>query len=217
MRGVGEAERGGHRGGRGPAAAQHVQRGQVGDGELHARHCRTITGMDAAAVETRLTTVLGAWAAASVVLGGVLAAGQRTRGFGRQTAAWGAVDGAIAAVGVRNRRRRGPTDPARLRRVLLVNAGLDVGTSRWARHCCAAGGAATARPCSSRARSCSPWTARPLPPCDRLQPAELVDQVVEAQAALESAAMCQALRSKASPWAARAASRPSSHARSPSL
>lgn len=83
--------------------------------------------MDAAAVETRLTTVLGAWAAASVVLGGVLAAGQRTRGFGRQTAAWGAVDGAIAAVGVRNRRRRGPTDPARLRRVLLVNAGLDVG------------------------------------------------------------------------------------------
>ncbi|MCO7220464.1 hypothetical protein [Klenkia sp. PcliD-1-E] len=83
--------------------------------------------MDAAAVETRLTTVLGAWAAGSVTVGGVLALSRRTRGFGRQTAAWGAVDGAIAAVGARNRRRRGPTDPARLRTVLLVNAGLDVG------------------------------------------------------------------------------------------
>ncbi|SDP63830.1 hypothetical protein SAMN05660199_04451 [Klenkia soli] len=97
--------------------------------------------MDPLAVETRLTTVLGGWAAASVAVGGVLAAVPRTRGFGRQTAAWGAVDGAIAAVGARNRRRRGPTDPARLRRVLLVNAGLDVGylalgavllrTDRW--------------------------------------------------------------------------------------
>ncbi|GHE11135.1 DUF6992 family protein [Klenkia taihuensis] len=83
--------------------------------------------MDAALVETRLTTVLGAWAAGSVVLGGVLATRPATRGFGRQTAAWGAVDGAIAAVGARNRRRRGPTAPARLRTVLLVNAGLDVG------------------------------------------------------------------------------------------
>ncbi len=127
MRGLGEAERGGHGGGRGPPAAQHVQRGQVGDGELHARHCRTITGMDAAAVETRLTTVLGAWAAGSVALGGALSVPRRTRGFGRQTAAWGAVDGAIAAAGARNRARRGPTDPARLRKVLLVNAGLDVG------------------------------------------------------------------------------------------
>ncbi len=97
--------------------------------------------MDAATVETRLTTVLGTWAAASVVVGGALAPSTRTRGFGRQTAAWGAVDGAIATVGARNRRRRGPTDPRRLRRVLLVNAGLDVGyvvtgaallrTDRW--------------------------------------------------------------------------------------
>ncbi|SDG01322.1 DUF6992 family protein [Klenkia brasiliensis] len=83
--------------------------------------------MDPATVETRLTTVLGAWAAGSVVLGGVLAARPATRAFGRQTAGWGAVDGVIAAAGARNRRRRGPTDPARLRRVLLVNAGLDVG------------------------------------------------------------------------------------------
>ena len=71
--------------------------------------------------------MLGAWAAGSVVLGGPLAAFPRTRGFGRQTLAWGAVDGAIAAVGARRRASRGPTDPARLRRVLLVNAGLDVG------------------------------------------------------------------------------------------
>ena len=83
--------------------------------------------MDPAVVETRLTTVLGSWAAGSVAVGAVLAARPATRGFGRQTAAWGAIDGAIAAVGARNRRRRGPTDPARLRRVLLVNAGLDVG------------------------------------------------------------------------------------------
>ena len=78
-------------------------------------------------VETELTRVLSAWAAASVVAGLALCVDPRTRGFGRQTAAWGAVDGAIAAVGVRGRRREGPTDPARLRRVLLVNAGLDVG------------------------------------------------------------------------------------------
>ena len=78
-------------------------------------------------VEEQLTRVLGGWAAASVVAGLALSMDPRTRGFGRQAAAWGAVDGAIAVVGVRGRRRRGPTDPARLRRVLLVNAGLDVG------------------------------------------------------------------------------------------
>lgn len=39
----------------------------------------------------------------------------------------GAVDGAIAYVGKRRRTANGPTDPTRLRRVLLVNAGLDVG------------------------------------------------------------------------------------------
>ena len=92
-------------------------------------------------VEEQLTRALGAWAAGSVVLGAALSAHPRTRGFGRQSAAWGAVDGAIAAVGVHNRRRKGPTDPARLRTVLLVNAGLDFGylamgarmrrTDRW--------------------------------------------------------------------------------------
>ena len=73
-------------------------------------------------VEQQLTRVLGGWAAASVVLGAALSVSPRTRGFGRQTAAWGAVDGAIAYVGARNR-----ADPGRLRRVMLVNAGLDVG------------------------------------------------------------------------------------------
>jgi len=77
--------------------------------------------------EERLTQVLGGWAAGSVVLGAALSLSPRTRGFGRQTAVWGAVDGAIAYAGVLGRRRRGPTDRVRLRRVLLLNAGLDVG------------------------------------------------------------------------------------------
>lgn len=71
--------------------------------------------------------MLAVWAAGSTAVGAVLALRPATRGFGRQTAAWGLVDGAIAGVGVRGRRRKGPTDPARLRRLLLINAGLDVG------------------------------------------------------------------------------------------
>ena len=78
-------------------------------------------------VEARLTQVLGGWAAGSVVVGAALSAAPRTRGFGRQTAVWGLVDGLIAYGGRRKRARTGPADPARLRRVLLVNAGLDVG------------------------------------------------------------------------------------------
>lgn len=78
-------------------------------------------------VEEDLTRVLGSWAAVSTAAGAALALSPRTRGFGRQTAVWGLVDGAIALVGVHRRGTRGPTDPARLRRVLLVNAGLDVG------------------------------------------------------------------------------------------
>lgn len=77
--------------------------------------------------EEQLTRVLSVWAAGSVAVGAVCSLSPRTRGFGRQTAAWGLVDGAIAYAGVRARRRKGPTDPARLRTVLLVNAGLDVG------------------------------------------------------------------------------------------
>ena len=78
-------------------------------------------------VEEQLTSVLGAWATGSVAAGALLSGSPRTRGFGRQTAAWGAVDGAIAWFGAHKRRSKGPADPRRLRRVLLVNAGLDVG------------------------------------------------------------------------------------------
>ena len=92
-------------------------------------------------VEAQLTRVLGAWAAGSLVLGSALSVPRSTRGFGRQTAAWGLVDGAIAGVGARRRASGHTTEPARLRTVLLVNAGLDVGylaggawllrSSRW--------------------------------------------------------------------------------------
>ncbi len=78
-------------------------------------------------VEQRLTQVLGRWAAGSMAVGALLSVPRATRGFGRQTAAWGAVDGAIAYVGARKHKAKGPTDPRRLRRVLLLNAGLDVG------------------------------------------------------------------------------------------
>ena len=78
-------------------------------------------------VEQDLVRVLGRWAAGSLVVGGLLAADPRTRGFGRQTAAWGAVDGVIALIGARRQAAGRTTDAARLRRVLLVNAGLDVG------------------------------------------------------------------------------------------
>jgi hypothetical protein len=92
-------------------------------------------------VEQDLVRVLGRWAVGSVVVGALLSGDPRTRGFGRQTAAWGVVDGAIALVGARRQAAGRTTAPARLRRVLLVNAGLDVGyvaagawllrSSRW--------------------------------------------------------------------------------------
>ena len=78
-------------------------------------------------VEQDVVRVLGRWAAGSVVVGAALCLDPRTRGVGRQTAAWGLVDGAIAAVGARRQAAGRTTAPARLRRVLLVNAGLDVG------------------------------------------------------------------------------------------
>ena len=78
-------------------------------------------------VEEDLTRRLAQWAAGSVMVGLALSASPPTRGFGRQTAAWGAVDGAIAYAGIRRRAISGPTDPRRLRRILLLNAGADVG------------------------------------------------------------------------------------------
>jgi hypothetical protein len=78
-------------------------------------------------VEQDVVRALARWAGGSVAVGGLLTADPRTRAFGRQTAAWGAVDGAIALVGARRQAAGRTTDAARLRRVLLVNAGLDVG------------------------------------------------------------------------------------------
>ena len=75
--------------------------------------------------ERTLGTVLGLWALGSVVVGAVVRGGA-----GRQHALWGAVDGALAASGLLRSpdRRRAPAErAARLRRLLLVNAGLDVG------------------------------------------------------------------------------------------
>jgi hypothetical protein len=77
-------------------------------------------------VEQDVVRRLGGWAVGSVLVGAALSADPRTRGFGRQTAAWGLVDGAVALVGARRRATGQPTDPARLRRVLVVNAWLDV-------------------------------------------------------------------------------------------
>jgi hypothetical protein len=73
----------------------------------------------------RRLAVLGA-AGFGVGLG--LALGGRSaeqRSFGRQTAAWGAIDLAIAAVG--HTRRSAPVSRSRLRTILLVNTALDVG------------------------------------------------------------------------------------------
>jgi hypothetical protein len=78
-------------------------------------------------VEQDLVRVLGRWAVGSLLVGGLLSVDPRTRGFGRQTAAWGAVDGVVAFVGARRPAAGRTTGPARLRRVLLVNAWLDVG------------------------------------------------------------------------------------------
>jgi hypothetical protein len=78
-------------------------------------------------VTARLTRALAAVGGADVVLGAVLARRGRTpaqRAFGQQTAAWGAIDLGIAAL-ASSRRKAEPT-AARLRTILLVNAGLDV-------------------------------------------------------------------------------------------
>lgn len=87
--------------------------------------------MDADNAEAGLLRALGAWSLASMAVGGAMwaAAGDRTalRSFGRQNLGWGAIDAAIAGVGVVKRRRGARTDAAALRRILLFNTALDVG------------------------------------------------------------------------------------------
>ncbi|MCK6079574.1 hypothetical protein KZX37_02925 [Microbacterium sp. EYE_5] len=74
----------------------------------------------AATVVRRLTR----WGTASVVLGGLLALPRRTRAFGLQNLMWGAIDIALAGV---TRRQDAVPKKRMLRRILLVNAALDVG------------------------------------------------------------------------------------------
>ena len=89
--------------------------------------------------ERQISTLLGIWAAGSVIKGGIIALiGHRTgrkqwMRFGRQNAMWGAVDALIAGAGVLSRSRRGEltTDEVnaqarKLRVMLLLNALADV-------------------------------------------------------------------------------------------
>ena len=91
-------------------------------------------------MERKLTAALLAWSAASVTVGtGLALVGKRNQraelmSFGRQTAAWGAVDALIAGAGALSRRRRGhlsdeeATKKVRsLRSLLLINAVADAG------------------------------------------------------------------------------------------
>ncbi|SDG58633.1 hypothetical protein [Microbacterium sp. 77mftsu3.1] len=64
------------------------------------------------------------WGTASVLVGGALALVPRTRAFGVQTLMWGAIDAGLAAF---TRRQQTVSKKRMLRRVLLVNAALDVG------------------------------------------------------------------------------------------
>jgi hypothetical protein len=86
-----------------------------------------------------ITRRLLVWSIVSVIAGVVLLAlGALWQGVGLQAIAWGAIDAAIALVGgwVTRRRRVGLADPSasevlarearNLRRILLINTGLDV-------------------------------------------------------------------------------------------
>ena len=84
---------------------------------------------DGPAVASDLTRTLTMFGGSSVIIGRALSGpsvGPTLRAFGRQTAAWGAINLAIAAVGAA-RARSHPAEATRLRRTLLINAGLDVG------------------------------------------------------------------------------------------
>lgn len=91
------------------------------------------------AEQKKAMTMLAGWAAASMASGALLwaTAGKDdyTRAVGIQTLAWGAVDGAIAGFGgIHAHRQRSSDKPAahweaeekKMRRVFLINAGLDL-------------------------------------------------------------------------------------------
>lgn len=74
----------------------------------------------------QLNRVLGTWSAASLIGGAALWAGGRNepaRRFGRQTFAWGVVNAGIAAWAA----SRPTPGNDRLRKILMINAGADVG------------------------------------------------------------------------------------------
>lgn len=101
----------------------------------------TSVAIDPWRASARIGLQLGAWALASVALGALLwvaAPGPGVRAFALQFLVWGAIDGAIALAGAAALRRarargevddpaRAPAERRRLRRLLLVNAWLDVG------------------------------------------------------------------------------------------
>lgn len=88
-------------------------------------------------VRSDLTRTLTAWSLASIAVGAVLAArggrgdgDERAAGVARQCLTWGGIDLAIAGIGVLGQRGPvldRPAATASLRRLLLVNAALDVG------------------------------------------------------------------------------------------
>ena len=102
----------------------------------------TVDGpLDPWRASARIGRQLGAWSIASVLLGTALLAfadGATARAFGLQCLVWGAIDGGIAlagAIALRRAHARGavddpqeaPGERRRLRRLLWINAGLDVG------------------------------------------------------------------------------------------
>lgn len=84
-------------------------------------------------VRSDLSRTLTAWALASIAVGVLVGRRDqdpRAAGVARQSIAWGGIDLAIAGLGWAGARRPVPDVPAAarsLRRLLLVNAGLDVG------------------------------------------------------------------------------------------
>lgn len=88
-------------------------------------------------VEDDLLRTLAMWSLASVAGGSALVGHGRHHGhpvitaFGRQTLAWGAINGTIAGIGWARRGKRDTADPeahgTRLRRILRINSALDVG------------------------------------------------------------------------------------------
>lgn len=85
-----------------------------------------MTSENASVVAARLVRTLAAVGGSSVLVGALAArSGSATvRAFGRQTAGWGAIDLAIAGIATL---RPPPASANKLRKVLVVNAGLDVG------------------------------------------------------------------------------------------